>query len=111
MRTWPLGPIGPMGFPFRLISTPPAFPTSNRTFADVSTSLVSCGSSDFDKTFFPSDEMETQVFSSALKPTFRAALLTAAAATTGGGCAGTTAGAGSGDGDGDGDGVWTTAGV
>ena len=28
------GPIGPIGFPFRLISRPPAFPISSRTFAE-----------------------------------------------------------------------------
>jgi len=58
-----------MGFPFRLISTPPALPTNNRTFSAASTILVSCGSRELLKTFFPSDDIEIQVFSSALSPT------------------------------------------
>jgi hypothetical protein len=69
-----------MGFPFRLISTPPALPTNNRTFSAASTILVSCGSRELLKTFFPSDDIEIQVLSSALSPTRTRAASTGAGA-------------------------------
>ena len=88
--------MGPMGFPFRLISTPPALPTNTRTFSEASTILVSCASRELAKTFFPSDDIEIQVFSSALNPTRTCAVSTRPGAAAGADAVGAGAASGAG---------------
>src|SRR5690242_8266116 len=58
-----------MDLPLRLMSRPPAFPIRTLTLSDASTTLVSLGCRRLANTFFPSEETEIQVFSSALSPT------------------------------------------
>src|SRR6266852_4496166 len=88
--------MGPIGFPFRLISTPPALPTNTRTFSEASTILVSCASRELAKTFFPSDDIEIQVFSSALNPTRTCAASPRAGAAAGADAVGAGAASGAG---------------
>src|SRR4029077_10253143 len=56
-------------------------------FSEASTILVSCASRELAKTFFPSDDIESQVFSSALNPTRTCAASAGAGAAAGAGTA------------------------